>query len=48
MLLKVLSDTPLPTSPCTINFIFGILSRGRPAKQHDREAAQKPAALGGN
>lgn len=48
MLLKVLSDTPLPTSPCTINFIFGVLSRGRLAKQYDRKTAQRLEALGGN
>lgn len=42
VLLKVLSDTPLLTSPCTINFIFGVLSRGRPAKQHDRNGPGAP------
>lgn len=41
-------DTLHPTSPCTINFIFGVLSRGSLAKQHDRETAQRPEAQGGN
>lgn len=48
VLLKVLLDTPHPTSPCTINFIFGVLSRGSLAKQHDRKTVQNPEAQGGN
>lgn len=48
VLLKVFLDTPHPTSPCTINFIFGVLSRGSLAKQHDRKTVQNPEAQVGN
>lgn len=47
-MLKVLSDPPpFPTSPCTINFIFGVLSRGRRARRDDRKRApEAPEAPG--
>lgn len=35
-------SSPLPTSPCTINFIFGVLSRGSLAKAAWQKNGPKP------